>query len=359
MKTNKILLIGPFPEPITGMSLANKVLLDALINKAYKVDYINTSLYSFEENVGRFSLKKLLFFLKFNIYLHKIFKAQTIYITPGSTFFGVAKYSLFMLVSSLLNKRIIIHIHTNNLQSEYQKISKLKKRIVKYLLQKASFGIVLAPSLKNNLNPFLPEDKIFVVNNFVENYIISSKDIINNKKPDNLKIVFLSNLMTQKGIYLLLKALKNIENNNKLTFEVKLAGYIDKNIEKDVLSKIKDIKSATYLGIVRGNDKKALLEWSNVFVFPSYLTEGLPLSILEAFATGNYVISTKHPSLVDFFNEKSIHFIEKKSVDAIEKALLEVSDRYNKEIILKNYETVTKHFTVENFSSSIIEIMNK
>ena len=359
MKTNKVLLIGPFPEPITGMSLANKVLLKSLIKKKYKVDHINTSLYSFEESVGKFSLKKILFFLKFNIYLYKIFKAETIYITPGSTFFGIAKYFLFFTISSFFNKRIIVHIHTNNLQSEYQKISGLKKVIVKHILQKATFGIVLAPSLKNNLTPFLPDDKIFVVNNFVENSIISEKKFVENKKIDCLKIVFLSNLMTQKGIYILLKALKNIENHNKLDFEIKLAGYIDKNIEKDVLSKIKEIKSATYLGVVRGDAKRALLQWSNVFIFPSYLTEGLPLSILEAFATGNYVISTQHPSLVDFFNERSIHFIEKKSVKDIEIALLEEPKRYDKKIILENYKTVVKKFTEENFSTSIIEIMNK
>lgn len=359
MKTNKILLIGPFPEPITGMSLANKILLDALIKKGYKVDFINTSLYSFEESVGRFSFKKLLFFLKFNIYLYKIFRVNTIYITPGSTFFGIAKYFLFLVLSSLFNKRIIVHIHTNNLQLEYKNSSGPKKAIMKYLLKKATFGIVLAPSLKKNLTPFLPDDKIFVVNNFVENYIISSKKTIENKRIDNLKIAFLSNLMTQKGIYLLLEALKNLEVEDKLNFEIKLAGYMDQNVEKDILNKINTIKSASYLGVVRGNDKKALLEWSNVFIFPSYLTEGLPLSILEAFATGNYVISTKHPSLVDFFDEKSIHFIEKKSANAIKKAVLEIPDRYSKKIILENYETVTKNFTVDNFSSSIIEIMNK
>lgn len=358
MNTNKVLLIGPFPEPITGMSLANKVLFNTLIEKGYKVDLINTSLYSFEESVGDFSLKKIMFFLKFNIYLYKVFKVKTVYITPGSTFFGVVKYFLFFLISSILKKRIIIHIHTNNLQFEYNKISNWKKKIVKYVLKKATFGIVLAPSLKNNLLPFLPEGRIFVVNNFIEDSIVAKKEVIKYKDIESLRIVFLSNLMTQKGIYFLLEALKKLENSNKLTFQVKLAGYVDKNIEDKIINKISEIKSATYLGVVRGDSKKELLEWSNVFVFPSYLTEGLPLSILEAFATGNYVISTRHPSLVDFFKEDSIHFIEKKSAKAIENALLEVKNKFSKKQILKNYTNVTENFTVENFSNSIIKIMN-
>ena len=357
MKNNKVLFIGPFPEPITGMSLANKVLFDSLNKKGYKVDLINTSLYSFEESVGNFSIKKLFFFLKFNLYLYKILRVKTIYITPGSTFFGVAKYLLFFMFSYLLKKRIVVHIHTNNLQSEYNKISYFKKRFVKFILSKSSFGIVLSPSLKNNLLPFLQDEKIFIVNNFIENQIISKQTTIENKKIDCLRIVFLSNLMTKKGIFLLLEALKNLEGD--LNYKINLAGYIDNSVKDEVTSKIKSLKNATYLGVVRDDDKKRLLEWGNVFVFPSYLTEGLPLSILEAFATGNYIISTEHPSLIDFFDNGSIHFIEKKSVKSIENALKEVVNNFDVNKLLKNQQNVKANFTVENFTNSIITIFNK
>jgi len=45
----KILLIGPLPEPTTGVSLANKIVIEGL-NDAYniKVDFINTSYNKFE-----------------------------------------------------------------------------------------------------------------------------------------------------------------------------------------------------------------------------------------------------------------------------------------------------------------------
>ncbi|GAK88234.1 hypothetical protein JCM19297_2747 [Nonlabens ulvanivorans] len=39
---NRTLIIGPFPEPITGLSVSNAALLRGLQVKGYQVDFINT-----------------------------------------------------------------------------------------------------------------------------------------------------------------------------------------------------------------------------------------------------------------------------------------------------------------------------
>lgn len=67
MKQVKLLIIGPLPEPTTGLSLSNKIVFEGLDQRInFSVSKINTSLPSFEESVGVFSLKKSLFFLKLN-----------------------------------------------------------------------------------------------------------------------------------------------------------------------------------------------------------------------------------------------------------------------------------------------------
>ena len=58
MKEKKsILMIGPFPEPVSGVSLANQVVQGILSENSYfEVDFINTSYSKFDEQLGQFTL---------------------------------------------------------------------------------------------------------------------------------------------------------------------------------------------------------------------------------------------------------------------------------------------------------------
>ena len=71
----RTLIIGPFPEPITGNSLANQVVFENLPkhHSNVSVDKINTSYFSFKEDLGRLSLVKVLYYLKQYVGVIKIF----------------------------------------------------------------------------------------------------------------------------------------------------------------------------------------------------------------------------------------------------------------------------------------------
>ena len=100
-----------------------------------------------------------------NFKLVKIFNHKIIYITPGQTFFGVLKYTFFIILSSILNKQLIIHVHGNYLRKEYNSLSGFKRGVFYFLLSRFSKGILLSVSLKENLIPFIDESKIFIVKN--------------------------------------------------------------------------------------------------------------------------------------------------------------------------------------------------
>lgn len=355
-KSKRLLMIGPFPDPVMGMSVANEVLYNSLLKKGHEVDRINTAMYAFDEKPGAFSFGKLFHFLKPNIYFYKVFRAKAVYVTPGQTFFGVSKYSVFFWLCSLLGKELVLHIHSNIIHKEYESNRGWKKRYMGFLLKRATKGIVLSPSLKNNLTPFLPEDKIFSVVNFVEPEFVANESQVREKQFDERRIIFLSNLMTKKGILYLFKALEEMEAKG-IPYKARFAGDIDEHIKAEVSAYIEELKHVTFLGVVKGANKRALLDWGNTFIFPSYLTEGLPLSILEAMATGNYIISTQHTALTDLFEEDSIRFIEKQSSEAIEQALIESSETNHLEIRLKNHRYVTENCSVERFTDSVLNVI--
>ena len=355
-----ILLIGPFPNPVSGVSLANKVVKEVLDHSTiFKTDIINTSYPIFEDAVGSFSFKKFIFFLKINFKIIKVFTNDIIYITPGQTFFGVAKYGLFILLAAVLRKELIIHVHGNFLNKQYQNLKGFKKKLFYLLLSKFTKGIVLSPSLKANLVPFLKESKIFVLYNFAEDYLCTETYSV--EEPIKLRIAYLSNLMEEKGILYLLDALKELENKN-IAYSAKIAGNIDEALKHIIIEKLNNLKSTEYLGIVYDKEKKELLEWSNIFVLPTfYKMEGQPISILEALATGNVIITTNHAGIPDIIKNKVHGYIVKpKDSQSILDSFLYLDKNKKKiELISKNNKIYfSENFTLKKFSKEIITILN-
>jgi glycosyltransferase involved in cell wall biosynthesis len=94
-----------------------------------------------------------------------------------------------------------------------------------------------------------------------------------------------------KGIFDLLQVLK--DHKAELFNRIKLfiggsgqTGQLEKMIEADDLGEMVEFK-----GWVTGREKDRLLQFSDVFVLPSYY-EGSPVSVLEAMSYGTPVIST-------------------------------------------------------------------
>lgn len=357
-KPKKLLIIGPFPEPTTGVSLANKVVKEILQESAiFSVGVINTSYTRFDEAIGKFSVHKLLFNLSFFPKVFRIPRYDSIYITPGQTFFGIVKYALFILYARLLKKELIIHVHGNHLGKEYETLSGIKKRLFKSLVSKFSKGIVLSESLKNNLTPFLAQEAIYVLPNFAQEYLIDETIQVNN---EDLRIIYLSNLMEGKGIFDLLDALVQLEKKN-ISYQAKIAGAIDKPLQEKINTYFKSLKYTQHLGIVQGDRKKELLHWGNTFVLPTYYKmEGQPIAILEAMATKNVIITTKHAGIPDVIVEnKNGLFVEKRNASDIYDKLMFLNNNNTtiQDISNYNYEYFKANFTKDQFKKCLLEIL--
>lgn len=353
----KILVIGPMPNPINGCSYANFILCRNLNLRGYDYDVVDTSTKFISSKQGStFSLKKGFAFLSIYGFIYKLFSATHVYFTPGQTFYGIIKYAPFFLVCILLRKPYVIHVHGNHLGAQFKELKGIKKNIFKYLISNASIGIVLSESLRSNFDGLLGSSKVCVVENFVENGIYSSMD--NCVKPkDKPRIVYLSNLMKEKGILELLDALIILKNKD-IDFEALIAGAIELDIEKEVNQKLLLLKNhVKYLGSVSGSNKYEILKQSNIFILPTYYKmEGQPISILEALATGNIVVTTAHGGIPDVISIKNGFFVVPKSVlsiaDCVEKIAKDIAVNVE-EFSATNMAYSKKCFTEKTFTDKI------
>lgn len=352
---NKTLIIGQFPYPIKGISLSNLTLYNGLKSKGFQVDYINTE--TKEDGIGvdfgSFNVKKLSF-LKNYFSIYKVFFNQTIYITIGITFFGVLKYSPFILLGSLLNKNLIVHLHSNYLRTEYKNLKGYKKTIFTYLLKKFDKGIVLSDSLIPNLLPFINKEKIYSIPNFVPKELLISKP--KDKDYSEIKLFFLSNLLEEKGINILLNVIEKLQKEDVL-FKVKVAGSI---VPSNPLSKLNNLFNVEYVGVVEGLKKQELLVWGNVFCLPTFFSmEGQPISILEAMAFENFIVTTKHAGIPDICTDKNALFCEKNNEEDLYKVLKHLYLNWSDyiELARSNGHYAQSNFTEQKFIDNISKLL--
>ena len=105
-------------------------------------------------------------------------------------------------------------------------------------------------------------------------------------------------------------------------------------------------KKYGYFDEVFKRDKVELLQKSDIFVLPSYYkSEAFPISIIEAMACGNAIVTTDYKYLPEVVNEKNGVLVEIKSVESLAKGI---------ESLLNNIEKLRK---VQKFNK--IEAQNK
>jgi glycosyltransferase involved in cell wall biosynthesis len=357
----KILIIGPFPDPIFGVSLSNSVLYNGLKQARVKVTKIDTAVRgSIDSKVGGWNLNKLAV-IKSYFKLYKVFGSDVIYCTSGQTFFGILKYAPFVWLAALLRKPAVVHIKGGFLRTSYENMSPLKKKISKSVLAKYRTGIVLSKSLKPLLEGFIPEKRIFIQHNFIQDALLQpSEKILSKKNFKALNIIYLSNLMITKGIEDLLDALE-ILSQQGVTFEAKIAGNIPKG-HNYLLTRMNQLPGVSYLGVVKNVKKSDLLSWGNVFCLPTYYDmEGQPISILEAMGFGNLIVTTAHAGIPDICNQDNSAFVHKKDPKDIARVLIELSkmpDRVEA-ICRHNLKQAQERYTEEAFISGIESILKQ
>ncbi len=358
-----ILLIGPLPDPVTGESIANQTFVNHLKKKRIQHACINTTGYkNIQSSHGKFSLSKIFQFLKVYRNIPKIISHKgVIYITIGQTFFGVVKYAPFIIAALITRKPYYLHLHGNFLGHTYRSLSGIKKLIFRWLVGNARGGIVLSESLKTNFRDLLPSAQIHVVENFALDDLF--KIDIADKQFKTLNLLFLSNLIPEKGIEDFLDALLRLQQKN-IPFHADIGGAFEAASENRVRQKMRkiDAKFLEYHGFVSGSQKQHLLQTANVFVLPTYYKiEGQPISIIEALATGNIIVSTQQGGIPDIINEKQGFIVERKSPVHLFETLKYLSENLESlsQMSQQNCEYAAQRFSENQFGENLLRVLGR
>ena len=151
-----------------------------------------------------------------------------------------------------------------------------------------------------------------------------------------------------KGYEYLLNEIEKMPQSLTRSFYFNFAGSFRNKKEKEIFEKkINSFNNITYHGFVNENEKYKLYKKAHIFCLPTQLMEGQPISILEAYASGCFIITTNKPGIMDIFeNGENGYLIENLKNFKLENILKMISN--NKETIgkvgIKNYEIAEEFF---------------
>lgn len=182
------------------------------------------------------------------------------------------------------------------------------------LLNQAKKIFVLAPSFAETLALWgVDPQKLVIETTMIDDSILNGFDlqekIRSRISTGSLKILFMSRIVKEKGIYLALEAFK-LHRNRFPESTLVIAG--DGEGLRALKEKVhqESIEGVRFTGFVEGSRKTDLLADADVFLFPSFYGEGLPVSVLEAMAFGCTVISRPVGGLGSVFRAPEMGFLE-------------------------------------------------
>ena len=355
----KILLIGPLPPPITGQSIAFSYL-ENLEYKNIKFIIYNTNKYK----LNLFNYLDSIVILPIIILFEKF---QKIYFIGSRSNLGFLRQLPFLTITINKKINIINHLHGADFKSFYNN-SGILKGLIFWVYSKIDTSILLLEEMEDQFIDF-PNMNLKIIPNAM------GKDFENLKikKPVKNRILYLSNILASKGILEFMNAVAKILSDNK-EVEVNIAGGFLKDhiMSKNEIKKrffliynslkLKYNHRVSYLGVVSGKKKVDVLKSSSIFVLPSYYpTEAFPISIIEAMAASNAIVTTNHNYLKFIISEENGIIVNKKNSNEIYLALRRLlnDDKKLKQIQKLNYLKSNSEYKLESHINKVISSFNE
>lgn len=292
---NKILIIAPNLTRPGGVSSLFTILE---LNKYESIEYFLMN-----------STSKLSLIRKFvdTIYMYasffvKCFSYNVIHVNPSLNFKSYIRDCIFVFISKILNKKVLIYWH--GWDREYEiKIngSYFLKTVFKLTYHRADMHIVLGKCFKSFLQEYgVLVSKIKIESNAASDNYIDHKNglkIFENKSVINL--LFIARIEKEKGIYESLKTLELLINHYNVHLNIAGSGSESTNIKSYILEhNLSDF--VTIFGNITKEDKHMVLTNSDILLLPTTHNEGMPISILEAMLYGLPVISRNVGGIPDW-----------------------------------------------------------
>lgn len=310
MKKIKILFILHLPPPVHGSSTVGQYIYESkIINNAFECRFINLSTSRLINEIGKKPIQKIgrYFSILCQVFKQLIcFKPQLCYLAITAKGYAFYKDALIALMTKAFKVPLVYHFHNKGVSTRQHKAidNFLYRRVFKN-----AHVILLSKYLYPDVEKyFTPEQVHFCPNGIPDiNFRQKTLDKKQNKKTE---ILFLSNLIESKGVFVLLEACVILKQKGLAFHCTYVGGEGDVNA-KQFQEKVKELgltDQVVYVGKKYGEDKEEAFSKADIFAFPSH-NETFGLVNLEAMQFSLPIVSTFEGSIPEVVEDGITGFL--------------------------------------------------
>lgn len=213
---------------------------------------------------------------------------------------------VLLVISKLLGKRVLVFFH--GWDTSFEKLlNKYFLRLFRLVYFKADAVLVLASEFRVKLVSMGYKRPIFLGATAVDDEAFSCTDasLVStrvSRSKETFTILFLSRIVKEKGVYEAVDAYRQVKSRHPHV-TLTLAGEGPELANVKAYVRDRSIPDVSFLGFVRAKSKATAFEQADVYLFPTFYGEGMPISLLEAMVYGLPIITRPVGAVRDFFEE--------------------------------------------------------
>ncbi len=233
------------------------------------------------------------------------FRPDVVHINTALTDLSIARDAVLAAIARGMGKRVVLAVHGGKYLIDDCTNGTIKS-LMGNMLTRSDSVVVYSEYEKALLEKRWKELKIHTL----PNAIPADKVAVRTRSNAEPVIVYFGRMHESKGLHELIDAARVLAESG---FKFKLKAYGEGPIREFFVNGMRDVLGTRfeYGGIVRGDDKWAILGAADIFVLPSRYGEGMPMAILEAMATGCIVIAADVASVATVLRDGTNGFLVK------------------------------------------------